>query len=265
LLALTGTDDTNFTIIRLSQNCGVSSQESVAIYRDTAYFLWQDGVYSWDDSGIQCLSDGRVRSWFATDDYFNRSRFQYAFGHVDPIRNKYRLFLNIADSTTALSWVEYDLNAKTWWGPHRTSAYTPTSVFNVIDGELVQRPTFGSSAGNVYREQETRTDATAIPIDMDVVMKRFDMKVPDLDKFWGQLSVIGKVQTAGLLDVGLSVGELDAPQTDLVQWDMTSSRERLTRVGSGKHVQLELMNSETGQDAEVFGLEISPVHILGRR
>jgi len=63
----------------------VSSQESVAVYRDVAYFLWEDGVYQWGDDGLICLSDGRVRSWFATDSYFNRKRFQYAFGGVDPL------------------------------------------------------------------------------------------------------------------------------------------------------------------------------------
>ncbi len=280
LSAIIGTDETNFAIVKLSQNCGILSQESIAVYRDVAYFLWEDGVYSWSDAGIQCVSDGdantnssgiavtglhgRVRSWFATDDYFNRSRFQYAFAHVDPIRNKYRLFLNPAGETTKMQWVEYDLNEHTWWGPHTTSAFTPTSVFIVLDGQLVQRPTFGGSNSNTYREQELRTDVVS-PIVMDVVLKRYDMAEPDINKYWGQLSIIGKAQTTGALSISVTVGELNAATNFSITWDMTQSRQRLQRMGTGKHLQLELIDGEVGQDVEIYGIEVAPVNILGRR
>jgi hypothetical protein len=265
LLALTGTDDTNFNIIKLSQNCGVISQESVSVYRDVAYFLWEDGVYSWGDEGIQCLSDGKVRSWFTKDDIFNRGRFQFAFGKVDPIRNKYRLFLNEAGSSTNVLWIEYDLNEKTWWGPHKTGAFTPSTIFTLLDGQLVPRPTFGSTGGDLYREQDLRTDGPSTPIEMDCVMKRFDMEAPDYDKYWGQLSVVGRAQSAGTLDILLSVGELNATLTNTLEWDMTKSRQRLGRAGHGKHIEIELKNDEVGQDAEIFGIEVNPVNILGRR
>lgn len=265
LLMLTGSDDTNFALARLSQNCGVISQESVAIYRDTAYFLWEDGVYQWDDSGITCLSDGKVRSWFTTDDTFNRSRFQYAFGQVDPIRYKYRLFLNEASSSTVMRWIEYDLVEHTWWGPHLTSKFTPTSVFTLLDGQLVPRPTIGGGDGNLYREQDTRTDGTTDAISLDIITKRFDMEEPDLDKYYGQLSMVGKAQSAGTTDIALSVGELNATATSTLAWDMTNSRQRLDRVGTGKHVQLEITNDEIAQDVQVYGVEIDPVSILGRR
>src|SRR5262249_9659957 len=80
----TGEEDTNgiadLRLIKLSDETGFLSQEAVAVYRDTVYFLWFDGVYQWDDNGILCLSDGsagraRVRSWFATDDFFDRRMF----------------------------------------------------------------------------------------------------------------------------------------------------------------------------------------------
>lgn len=265
LLMLTGTDDTNFQVIKLSQNLGIISQESVAVYRDTAYFLWEDGVYQWGDDGLYCLSDGLVRSWFATDSYFNRSTFQYAFAHVDPIRNKYRLFLNPAGSTTTIRWVEYDLVTKKWWGPHLTSAMTPTSVFTLLDGNLVPRPTFGALDGNLYREQDTRTDGTNTAIAEDVILKRFDMELPDHDKYWGQITAVGKAQSGGTMSIGLSVGELNAATTSTESWDMTQNRQRLGRVGTGKHVQIELTNSQVAQDAEIYELDIDPVTILGRR
>lgn len=265
LLQIVGTDDTNFEIIKLSQNCGVISNESVAIYRDIAYFLWEDGVYAWSDEGIQCLSDGKVRSWFTSDDTFNRSRFQYAFGHVDPIRNKYRLFLNPAGSASEVNWIEFDLRDRTWWGPHLTTAFTPTSIFTLLDGQLVPRPTFGGDDSNLYREQDTRTDSTDTSISLDVISKRYAMNEPDLDKYWGEVSVIGKAQSGGTTTVGLSVGELNSAETSSLSWNMTKSRQRLGRAGVGKHLQVEIENNQLGQDAEIYDIEVSPVSIIGRR
>ena len=278
---ITGSDSTNFSVAMLSQNCGIVSQETVSVYRDVAYFLWEDGVYSWSDAGLQCISDGdlnvnaggittvgvhgRVRSWFATDNYFNRSRFQYAFGHVDPIRNKYRLFLNPAGSQTQIQWVEYDLNDHTWWGPHLTTAFTPTSVFTVLDGQLVNRPTIGADDGNLYREQNLRTDGANTPITMDVILKRYDMQEPDLDKYWGEMSIVGKTQFTGAMGISTIAGALDAVNVYNINWDMTKSRQRLTRLGTGKHLQFEFIDAELGQDVEVFGFEVDPVFVLGRR
>lgn len=265
LLTLTGTDDTNFTLAKLSQNLGVSSQETVSVYRDAAFFLWEDGVYQWSDEGIVCLSDGKVRSWFATDDTFNRSMFQFAFGAVDPIRFKYRLFLYEAESTTNLRWVEYDLIEKTWWGPHLTTAFSPTAIFTLLDGNLVARPTIGASSGTLYREQETRTDGTIDPILLDVQTKRYDMEEPDIDKYWGEFSIVGKTQTGGTTDITFDVGELDASPTNTVQWDMTQGRQRLARVGTGKHAEVEIQNGDLAQDVQVYGFEVNPVTALGRR
>ncbi|MBU2051419.1 MAG: hypothetical protein KKH61_20920 [Gammaproteobacteria bacterium] len=264
LLMLTGEDDTNFRVAKLSQNLGVISQESVAIYRDVAYFLWEDGVYQWGDDGIFCLSDGRVRSWFTTDDTFDRGSFQYAFGHIDPIRLKYRLFLYDADG--AVWWIEYDLVNKTWWGPHKTSAFTPSSVFNCLDSDMVQRPTIGGVAGYIYREQDTRTDGTATAIAFDVTTKRFAGDEPDLNKYWGETSVVGKAQSvSSTMNIAISVGELNATTTQTLQWDMTMNRQRLARAGTGKHLQMEFTNSEVGKDVELYGVEINPIHVLGRR
>lgn len=265
ILQVIGSDDTNFQVIKLSQNCGVISNESVAVYRDVAYFLWEDGVYSWSDEGINCLSDGKVRSWFATNNEFNRQRFQYAFGFVDPIRNKYRLYLNESGSSTVVNWIEYDLREKSWWGPHLTTAFTPTSVFTLLDGDLVPQPTVGASDALAYRERALRTDGAATAISLDVVTKRFCMGEPDLDKFWGEVSVIGKTQPAGTLDIGISVGELNATQTSTEAWDMTLPRQRLARVGTGKHLQLEFTNSMVGQDVELLDVEVNPVVLMGRR
>ena len=293
LSMLTGTDDTNFAIAGLSTNCGVVSQESVAIYRDTAYFLWEDGVYQWNDSGLLCISDkkgavgsgsataqgyGAVRSWFATDNYFDRTKFKNAFAMVDPVRNKYRLFLTPIGNPTGISWVEYDINTATWWGPHVTSAFSPTAVFTVLDGNLVPRPTIGGGDGNLYREQLARTDGASSPINMSVLTKHYSMSEPDLDKYWGELSVIGLAQPIvnppPVSVINVNVGTLDYSLADTsdpnlitfsVNWDLTASRQRLERMGAGRHLQLEFTNTQLNQPFDLYGFEVDPVHILGRR
>lgn len=270
ILMLTGEDDSNFRIAKLSQNLGIISQETVAVYRDTAYFLWEDGLYQWGDDGIFCLSDGKVRSWFTTGDTFDRGKFKDAFGHIDPIRLKYRLFLYDPDGD--IKWVEYDIVNKTWWGPHLTTAFTPSTIFTVLDDTLIPRPTFGSTDGDLYREQTLKsdedTDGLDYAISEDVITKRFAGDEPDLDKYWGETSVVGKAQVfpyAGTMDVALSVGELNSTTTRNLHWNMTKSRQRLSRAGTGKHIQLEFTNAEIGKDAELYGVEVNPVHVLGRR
>jgi hypothetical protein len=263
--------DTDFDLVILSKELGIFSQESVAVYRDTAYFLWYDGVYSWNSEGINCISDGsvdgrgNVRSWFTTDSYFNRSRFSHAFGHVDPIRDKYRLFLASPDSDVENRWVEFDLKERTWWGPHKTGLFTPTSVLSVTNSSDIIIPVIGSSAASIYREQITRTDGPSTAIDMDVIGKRHDMKEPDPEKYWGMISMIGKAQAAGRLIVQSIVGDLNATRTKIQYYDMTKTRESLGRCGHGKHMELRFRHSTAGEPVELYAYEIDDVHLIGRR
>jgi len=90
----------------------------------------------------------------------------------------------------------------------------------VLDGDLVPRPTTGGDDSNLYREQANRTDSTSTAINESVELKRFSMDVPDMDKYWGELSIIGKAQTSGTMDVGLAVGDLSVPTpiTSTLEW-----------------------------------------------
>ncbi len=122
----------DFDRVILSKELGIESQETMKVFRDTAYFLWKDGVYAWGSEGITCISDGsadgrgNVRSWFTTNSFFNRDKFTKAFAHMDANTPKYRLFLASAESDVIDSWVEYDINERTWWGPHETTLFSPT-------------------------------------------------------------------------------------------------------------------------------------------
>jgi hypothetical protein len=261
-----GTGNIDFDNVILSRELGVLSQESVAVYRDTAYFLWYDGVYQWDSSGFKNISDeGGVSSWFNTNNYFNRSRFPFAFAGFDPIRTKYRLCLASAGSDVEDTWVEFDIEDRTWWGPHNTTAFSPASmVFVTLPDNSVELG-FGSRQGDVNTEQETRTDGMDQPIAFDVVGKRHDNGTPDDDKYFGQLSMYGKVQPAGTLTITSKAGELEATTPLVQQYDMTKNRQRLGRLGVGKHVELEFENDVVGQDVNLYGYVIDPVHVLGRR
>ena len=205
-----------------------------------------------------------VRSWFTTDSYFNRARFPYAFAQVDPIRNKYRLFLAAAGSSSEDRWIEYDLNDQTWWGPHKTGAFSPTCALIVPDANDTLIPMCGSSSGYLWKEQATRTDSTATAIDYDVDAKRHDGKTPDIDKNWLQLSLLSKVQAAGSMSVTPYVGPLSAAAGTAITADMTKGREKLPRLGAGKFCGLNFRQNVVAQDCELYGYEL-PFYELGRR
>ncbi len=264
------TGDIDFDVVILSKECGVKSQESVRVFRDVAYFLWKDGVYAWSSEGIRCISDGtpegkgNVRSWFVTDDYFNRASFSQAFAHINSEHPYYRLFLASAGSDNIDSWVDYDINDGTWWGPHSTDEFLPTCAFNRTDENDKDIPVIGSD-DSVYNNQDTRTDGDATAISCSAIGKRHALGEPDQEKYFGQISLFGKAFSDGQLSVISRTGNLNETQTLTQYYDMTRNRQRLGRLGHGKHTQIELANAQVGQDVEVFGYEIADVNIVGRR
>ena len=266
---MTGDSASSFRLVKISEAVGVESNESIVVYRDVAYWLWKDGVYQWDSNGVTCVSDGTagramVRSWFTTDSYFNRARFQYAFAQIDPVRNKYRLFLASAGSSVEDRWVEFDLNDRTWWGPHKTGAFSPTCTLIVPDANDTLVQMVGSSSAYLWKEQATRTDSTATAIDYDVDAKRHDAKTPDIEKNWLQLSLLSKVQAAGSMSVTPYVGPLSAAAGTAITADMTKGREKLPRLGAGKFCGLNFRHNTVAQDCELYGYEL-PFYELGRR
>lgn len=262
----------DFDIPILSRELGIESQESVCVFRDTAYFLWKDGVYAWGPAGITCVSDGvagvgAVRSWFVTNSYFNQDLFSLAFAHIDPSRPGYRLFLASAGSSVVDSWIEYNIADQTWWGPHRTTLFSPTTAFNRTNGADKSIPLIGS-AHYLVGEQEVRTDGSltsATGIALNVVGKRHDLGASDSEKYWGELSLLGKPQSSGVLTVTASPGTAETNRPMTQQYDMTKSRQRLGRMGHGITNALTLTNNNEGEDVEVYGYIIDPVNELGRR
>lgn len=270
----TTTGDIDLRVIVISDQCGIVSNEASVVYRDTAYFLWLDGVYQWNDNGLVCLSDGvdgkgRVRAWFASDDYFDRNKFPLAFAQIDTTRMKYRIFLY--DLAGVLHYVEFDLNERTWDGPHRIDAFQATSAFLRYNAKAVQIPTVGGADGGIYDQgsMPTATDVAVsgqpYGIDFEVDTKWYPGSSPDRETYFGQLSLLGAVQPAGTLAVTPRVGYLDAPAQVPIPYTMPRGRQRLRRLGFGKLLTLNLKHTAPDEPVAIFGFEIDDVHEGGRR
>lgn len=273
----TGTDDTNFRVVNITENCGVEATDSVCVYKDVVFFLWKDGVYKWDTEGVKCISDGAIRRWFTSNGTFNLSRLKYAFAHIDPFKFKYRLFLASADSSAENCWIEYDFAQNKWWGPHTSHAFNPTSAFLFSTDSGLLIPVIGGADGFMRRERKRKFDDTETAIDFDVVTNRYDMDAPDQEKYYGQLSVSADAQPdGGTLIVQSTVGDLSQTrraynpdhETDATVehiYDMKQDRHILNRIGVGKAFKLRFRNNEVDKDVKVRGFEINPVNLVGRR
>lgn len=261
---ITGQTPEDFTAVKLSEVIGVESQESVVTYRDTIWWLWKDGVYQWDDDGLVNVSDGHVKSWFSTDNYFNRNMFVNSFAVFDPIRLKYKLYLASAGSNKINRWVEYDIVDQTWWGPHRTRAFSESSAFLLTDIEDKQEAVVGSSLGFIWKERLTATDNIEDGIPLSLITKWFDGSLPDYEKYWGQLSVLGKVQGAGIVAITPRTGYLDSTDKTPLLYDMTKGRQKLDRLGTGKLMQLTFTHDDPDEPVELYGLEL-PYTVIGHR
>lgn len=264
---VTGSTRDNFTATTISggEQVGCMSQESVVVYKDIAYFLWRDGIYKWDANGISCITNGKVRSWFTSDTYFNRAMFWRAFAALDPFGLRYRLFLASAGSTTIDRWIEYDLTTDTWWGPHKTDAFQPTCALWLAGDDQQPYYMIGSQDGFLSQDSEQKRDWLS-PIALAVETKKEDMGDAEREKYWGELSITGKAQTAGSITVTPQVGNLDSmtAQTPFT-YDMTQGRQRLGRLGIGKYANLVLEHDVIDQDVALDGFEVDPVTIIGRR
>lgn len=265
---VTGSERANFApvVVNGGEQVGCVSQESVVVFNDVAYFLWRDGVYKWDSEGVRPITNGSVRSWFTSDQYFNPAMFWRAFAQLDPIALKYRLFLASVGSAKNDRWIEYDLTTGTWWGPHVTDAFSPSCAVLVQGTDM--RPYFmiGSTEGYLSQDQSARNDWGFAPISLSVETKRHDLKEPDYEKYFGELSMLGKAQTAGTLTVTPTVGEIDGATPGMVlSYDMTQGRQRLGRLGIGKQASLKFEHDVLNEDVALYGYEINPVNIVGRR
>lgn len=263
LLQLTGTDDDDFRIVVLSTTIGALNQESVASYRDDVFFLAFDGVYRWGESGLTCVSDGRVRSWFTTDDYFNRSLFDEAFAKVEPISKSYRLYLAAAGSTTIDTWIELNLETFTWWGPHRSDAYVFSSTLTLAS--TVPLIGGGTTDGFISVETADRSDDEDTAIETEAIMAPIKAVDPPETAYWGMLNPEVAPQAAGTLSIYPTVGEPDDAEDTVFSHDITTASISLGRLGYGRYMFLRFYHNTISQVLQILGFEVNPLNIVGNR
>ena len=267
LVQLAGSTRANIRQVGVIENCGILSQESVVVYRDVVFFLWRDGVYQWDNDGLVCISDrAGVGAWFKSSNFFNPGVFSQAFAVFDPLHLRYRLFLCTPDSTVPNRWVEYSLKTGKFYGPHLTTAFAPTCAFRIRWNNDHIYPIIGSREGYLSWDIFDRTDWDMFSIPMRVTMAGHDGGDPDNEKYFGHLSVQTGKEAKGTLKITPYVGESDAEVAgEPMSYDLTQTRERLDRIGTGKSANLVFENNEVGQHVTILGYQIDPVYVTGKR
>lgn len=263
---ITGTNENNFTRVTVSERVGLWAIDSAVVIKDVGYFLGNPfGIYTWSANGIKCISDPKVRAWFTTDTYFNRSRFNLAQGSYDANLNGYRILLSAAGSSALDRWIHYDIDTDTWWGPHITGALTMTGISSVRDANDIEVPIIWGSDGKIYKPQTTFTDGASTAISMDVTTNFLSGDSPDIQKYWGEMAIVSKIQGASTtLTVTPKVGGLDAAAGAAITHDMTLGRQRLRRLGTGRLAQIRLQQNTNAVGAIIYGIEL-PFHEIGRR
>lgn len=245
---------------------GCIGPETVMTIGNAAFWLGRDGVYQWDDEvGVKNISDERVKPWFTTDTYFNRARFDNAFARYNEITNSYELHLAAAAASTENRWVSYNLNTKSWYGPHQTGALTPTHAGWLVDADGLPLTVVGGSDGVLYTgNSSNKRDGAATAIDMDCYGPWHTGGDPDREHLWLELTMLSKIESSGTMTATPITGGLDASEGTSITHTLTTGRERLVRLGRGRLMRLRLRKNTVNTSATVYGYTI-PWHAVGRR
>lgn len=260
-----GDDEDSFRLVKLVEGKGILGADTINVNRDVARWLSDDGVYEWDSAGVRCITDDDVKGWFTTDDYFNRATFPQAFSRYNPLKHAYELFLSAVGSTVFDRWISYDIARKKWLGPHKTDAFTPSGAGVVLDSSELALPVVGGTDGYLYKiTPGTFRDGAATAIALDVMTTFHTGNAPDIEHFWGLMSVLTRKLAAGTLTITGYVGGTDAAAGTAFAHLLTTGRQKLRRLGHGRLMKLRFQNSEVNQETEIYGYEL-PYHELGRR
>jgi hypothetical protein len=265
LWKVVGSSESDFALVQVLEGAGCLSQETVVVVRDIAYWLGEKGVWAWSADGAKLVSLDRAHAWFATDLYFNRSRFDRAFAHYNPRTDSYELFLASAGSSVEDRWVSFYPRGERWLGPHKTRAFTPTAAATMEDASDVDQPFVGTADGFLYvgNRSTYRDDTQAI--EFRVKTKAHSGNAPDIFHHWGQPAIINRVEPAGTMSVIPYVGQLNAAAGTPFTVALTEMRHTdLPRLGEGELCQLEFVKDTVDEAVAIYGYEL-PFHELGRR
>jgi len=273
VVKIVGSTEAGFEPVDVAEKIGCVAVGSVIVVRDKAYWLGLDGVYRWDDDGVVNLTRATVDPWFTTDTYFNRERFPNAFMSYDPLVNMLKLNLAAVGASTENRWIGISLEGDDprIFGPYQTAAFTPTARVLSQDDESRFRPLIGGSDGYVYLENQTVSSdiaggtLVASAISSLAKTKWHSKKNPKVTHYFGELSVLSRIESAGALVITPYVGGLDAGAGATFSHDLTLGYERLGRLGVGRLASLEFSQATAGRRWLVFGYDIEPLHEVGWR
>jgi len=259
LYMVTGNSNDSFQRVGISETLGCMSQESVVVINNVAYMLGERGVNEWSDYyGVRSVSDAQVQNWFNTDTYFNRSQFTKAQGRFNQDTNSYELLLCSAGSTNLDRWVAFQLDTRTWFGPHKTDAFTPTSAGTnstrrglLLDSNDLPITAFGGSDGFIYKRDQSVVTDNGIHVSLDINLPFLSAQEPDFDKYFDQPTIHTRADSDKKLVIVPTVGNLNSAAGVPLYHDLTLDREKLGRLGQGRYCQLNL-KTYTDYDLEIF-------------
>jgi hypothetical protein len=271
LFKVVGTSNSTFARVPVSETIGPLNQESVVVVYNNAYFLTEKGVAEWTDAGVGSISEAQVDAWFTTDTYFNRAMFDQAQGRYNPDTDAYELLLAAAGSEVLDRWVSFHLRSRTWYGPHKTDAFTPTCAANnsdfkglLSDADQLPLSVIGGDDGFLYKRDTSVIADHTTAVAFSVALPYLSAKDPDQDKYFDRFTVHTRAEAQGSLTVTPRVGNLTASTGTAFVHGLTHDREVLPRLGVGRYCQLTLTHSATTERPRIYGIEI-PYHYVGRR
>ena len=261
----TGIAVANIGVSQIGFDLGCVAPDSVIAINDKVYWLGEDGVYEWSDAGIRNITNDSVGPWFKSDTYFNRSRFASAFAKYNKKTNSYELHLANAGDSTENRWVSLSMTTGKWLGPHKTDAFTPSHSHHCMDSNGLPVVLVGGTDGVVYAGNSANyRDGASTAIDFDTYGPWHHGEAPTIEHYWGELTMVSKVEAAGSLTVTPTVGWLDSSAGAAITHALTTGRERLRRLGTGKLMRVRMRHNTVNQGVSVMGYEV-PWHELGQR
>lgn len=269
---ITGDSPSNFEPIKVIEGKGCFSADSIKVIRDVAYFLGDDGVYTWGPDGVKCISDDKVRSWFASDTYFNRAQFPNAFAKYNARYHSYELHLANAGSSVIDRWVTYDITSGEWFGPHKTAAFTPQMAGEIFDANGISVPVLLGNDGKIYLENAVGLYGdNGVAIEFRMTTKAHTCDTPDITKLFEDWSLLNEAESSdGALSIACTIGDVSVNNTinplatKTFYPALRDSRSRFGNIGPGRAVQLTFIEATLNQACGIYGYEI-PNHELGRR
>jgi hypothetical protein len=276
---LTGSSVTDFAVVAAKTQVGCIAPDSVITIDDITYWLGADGVYAWDDNdGITCITRDSVDPWFTDDAVspFDRTQFPAAWASWNPITNCLELSLVPVGGSVPSVWIAYELTKHVWFGPHVTAAFLPTGRALLRSSSGTWRPMMGDSNGYLYAQDGVGTDdvsgvGTHYAVATDWTLQPMFEGDATLTYYWGECHVTFAEQASGVtLTMTVDIGDLNSDSAVYQTFTVTipmegSTRQRLRRLGLGATCQLRFQQNATGAAFLLYGLDVDPVFIVGRR